>query len=183
MLNLVMTTILTQGVQWRTRVIKQKALHLENEVNLRTATIAELLEQKERFFTHISHEFRTPLSLILRTVKHFKQRNSSTEEEALINSAQSNTYRLQRMVEQLLELACFNFSREVKPQNIGLADFSAGIIDALHSNIAEQHHRVEVNVEPNIVVWVEADALEKILMNLLSNAIKYTLAYGQRAYS
>jgi signal transduction histidine kinase len=145
--------------------------------------VAKLLEQKERFFTHISHEFRTPLSLILRTVKHFKQSNASTEEQALINSAQSNTYRLLRMVEQLLELARFNFSSEVKPQNIGLADFSAVIIDALYSNIAEQHHRVEVNVEPNVVVWVEADALEKMLVNLLSNAIKYTPAYGQRAYS
>ncbi|NQZ08580.1 MAG: hypothetical protein HRT35_15615, partial [Algicola sp.] len=100
-------------VQWRTNVIKQEAAHLENEVKLRTAPIAELLEQKERLFTHISHEFRTPLSLILRTVKYFKQRNSTTEELALINSAQSNTYRLLRMVEQLLELARFKFRAEV----------------------------------------------------------------------
>lgn len=161
----------------RRRLAEQEALRLR-----------ELDEFKSRFFTNITHEFRTPLTVILGTSE---QLAAGMEEEegrlpkskfrqqiALIKRSGEN---LLRLINQILDLA----KLESKTLNL---NYVHGDVPAYLRYIAESMHslanargvslRVECP-EPEIIMDYDPDRLLQIVHNLLSNAIKFTPAGGK----
>lgn len=149
----------------------------------KTATkLKELGEMKSHFFANISHEFRTPLTLIKSPVeKQLAQPDLTTERQADLSTISRNADRLLALVDQLLDLSKLE-SGQVQLQIIQ-ADLPRDIraMASAFKYLAEQKgikYTCSIPARTNLC-WYDQDVVEKITVNLLSNAIKYTEEGGQ----
>jgi len=140
----------------------------------------ELDMMKLRFFTNVSHEFRTPLSLILAPLEKMLRQSQDAEQSKQYQLIQRNARRLLNLVNQLLDF------RKLEVQEIRFNPSEGDVIhflrETVHSfsdlsdkkGIALSFHS---SVEKLETVF-DQDKLEKILFNLLSNAFKFTPEQG-----
>lgn len=142
-----------------------------------TQKLRELDKAKSTFFANISHEFRTPLTLIKGPVED--QLNSASldkNERHNLMVARTNTQRLESLVEQLLALSKLesgNLDLRVQPSN--LSRFVGAQVGAFSFGSKEKNLEMESELqEYSETDWFDRDAMEKVLFNLLGNAIKYT---------
>jgi signal transduction histidine kinase/DNA-binding response OmpR family regulator/streptogramin lyase len=153
------------------------AINLKNDLLIKQIEF-EKIEQvnqiKLNFFTHISHELRTPLTLIIGPLEN-------TIKNGVFNKAQletmlRNSKRLFQLINQLLDFRKIEtHSMEVSASEINLENFISEIIYAFepYTNLHQQAVTFMPFSQP-VIIWADADMLEKILFNLLSNAIKFT---------
>lgn len=143
--------------------------------------IEELNLIKTEFFTNISHECRTPLTLIINPLE--KIIDSNPTDKKLVDQIRiiySNSKRLLRLIDELMDFSKLEnkgLSLKIKQGNI--VEFSQKVSEyfrnlALQKNIV---FRFE-SIFPEILVWFDFDKMEKIIFNLLSNAFKYTHEKG-----
>jgi signal transduction histidine kinase/ligand-binding sensor domain-containing protein/AraC-like DNA-binding protein len=137
---------------------------------------------KLRFFTNISHEFRTPLTLILGPVARLLSSFGSNHDfDELGKIIQRNTLRLLHLINQFLDLS--RIEAGVIKLNIANGDifnYIDGILNAYKFAAAQQNitYNYISNVESHLC-YFDADKIEKILYNLLSNAFKFTPSGGR----
>lgn len=144
---------------------------------IRIDAIAELDRAKTTFFTNVSHEFRTPLTLILGVIEDLlakrEMRDSMREELALVRR---NSTRLLKLVNTLLAFSAVEAGR-VRAHYVptDLAAFTAELASGFRSTMekAGLAFRVELQPLPE-PVYVDPEMWEKIVLNLLSNAFKFT---------
>lgn len=141
--------------------------------------LAELNEAKTDFFSNISHEFRTPLTLMLAPMQDVikKLRTTSTNREELgkLELVYRNALRLEKLVNTLLHFSAIEAGRSdavFKP--IDIAEFTALIAGNFRSAIENAGIKFLVDCESTEAVYVNPDMWEKIVLNLLSNAFKFT---------
>jgi signal transduction histidine kinase len=147
----------------------------------RAETLAELDRAKTTFFSNVSHEFRTPLTLMLGPLEEVQKEASerlSPERQELLVSVHRNGLRLLKLVNTLLDFSRMEAGRvQASYQPTDLATFTTEIASAFDSAMqnAGLHFSVECQpiAEP---VYVDRDMWEKIVLNLLSNAYKFTFA-------
>lgn len=129
------------------------------------------------FYTNVSHEFRTPLSLIIDPVEKLMETGLSDEKQkTYLQLIHRNANRLLNLINQLLDF------RKVETQNESLnltnadwLEFARQITDSFRLNVAKrQIELIFRSSEPSIFGVLDRDKFEKILVNLLSNAVKYT---------
>jgi signal transduction histidine kinase/DNA-binding response OmpR family regulator len=182
---LAVITVIYLFIAFRTRLLTNRANKLELSVQQRTEEVAaqkqkveQLLAQKHDEFATVSHEFRTPLTLILGPLSQLLASSKSQRDIERLNIVQRNGYRLLRMVDQLLNLETVKVTlvNQKATQDTGkiIRLLSAAFID-----LAKQKDIV-LNFEHIIDIQFKLvpDALEKIVLNLLSNALKYTKPNG-----
>lgn len=156
------------------RLAEQKlTFNIEQSLRLK-----ELDNLKTAFFTNISHEFRTPLTLLVGPLSDFKKKYPN---EVIIPVMQRNLARLQTLINQLLDLSKFEAGK-ISPQ-IQLGDFSAFVKQLFVSFESLAQNKMiffefEQNGKPT-EVYFDADKMEKIITNLLSNAFKFTPEQGR----
>mgnify|MGYP002237147985 FL=1 len=156
-------------------------MQLRNELHLREmekSKLEELNHAKLQFFTNITHELLTPLTIISATVDELKMRFPGHDD--LYTVMGSNISRLIRLLQQILEF------RKAETGNLKLR-VSPGDVAAFVKNEAESflplvkkrkiHFSVLCNPE-SIIGYFDTDKLDKILYNLLSNAAKYNKEGG-----
>ncbi|MEM6643087.1 MAG: two-component regulator propeller domain-containing protein [Bacteroidota bacterium] len=151
--------------------------HLEKE------KIEELSQLKLKFYTNVSHEFRTPLTLILGLVDRLKSvyKNLSNEErETYFNKIQRNSQILLNLINQLLDFR--KVEQGQMPLNLVKGDISK-YLKALFENFKELSRKKDIDYtlicEQSIVGYYDKDILERIMFNLLSNAFKFTEKEGE----
>ena len=140
-------------------------------------------EAKLNFFTNISHEFRTPLTLILAPVEDIlaseKIRDLSIRQELLL--IRKNTLRLLRLVNQLMDFRKIGSHKmPVRAAEQNLVAFIRDIMVAFERLAAR--HKIDFQLiasEPEMMVWFDATMLDKVIFNLLSNAFKFTPDKGR----
>ena len=159
---------LKQQVEKQTKDIIIKS----NEIKSMSDKLHEADEAKLRFFTNISHEFRTPLTLILGYLDEIEDTKSLTVKKVIKN----NALRLLRLVNQLIEFRKLDQDQlKLDVSHFELNAFVGEIVESFQK-LADQKN-ISLSYEPNtnrIPVWLDVDKTEKILFNLISNAIKYT---------
>jgi signal transduction histidine kinase/DNA-binding response OmpR family regulator/ligand-binding sensor domain-containing protein len=182
-------------VKWRSWKLVREKQRLENIIKERTKEIKkknlQLLEQskklaemdrvKSRFFTNISHEFRTPLTLIMGPLEQRLSNCKDKQQQQEIHMMLRNSRRLLNLVNQLLELARLDSGKmklAASLQNISL--FLKNMVKyyeplALQNKLDIDFH----GEEQDITLYFDPEKLEKIMANLLSNAVKYTPAPGK----
>lgn len=145
------------------------------------AALSALDEAKSRFFANISHEFRTPLTLIMGPVSGLLLQDRPPEEQQQLGFIRRNAQRLLQLVNQLLDLSKLEAgSMSVRPEPVELIRFSRQAFLSF-SSLAESRN-IQLAFEASAAeIWMvfDPDHLEKILSNLLSNAIKYTPENGR----
>ncbi|MDO9255685.1 MAG: two-component regulator propeller domain-containing protein [Bacteroidales bacterium] len=137
---------------------------------------------KLRFFTNISHEFRTPLTLILGPInKLLSSFGTHHEFDELGKIIQRNTIRLLNLINQFLDLS--RLEAGVVTLSISKGDvftYISGIVNAY--KYAASQKNIEYNYISDVdshICFFDADKIEKILYNLLSNAFKFTPENGR----
>jgi signal transduction histidine kinase/ligand-binding sensor domain-containing protein/DNA-binding response OmpR family regulator len=136
----------------------------------------ELDEMKIEFITNISHEFRTPLSLILAPLDKLQKTPVTYEQEKNFNLIQRNVRRLLNLVNQLLDFRKLDVQEhQFLPQPGNIVAFTKDIC-ASFTDIAEKKNiQFQFNSDiEEMQILFDHDKLEKTLLNLLSNAYKFT---------
>ncbi len=142
----------------------------------------EVDQMKLRFFTNISHEFKTPLTLIIGPVENLLKESSASRavrQQALL--IQRNAKHLLRLVNQLMDFRKLEIgSMQIKVQSIDIVKF----INRVMSNFRYMAHQRNINFHfrhdtEDVHIWFDQDMLEKIIYNILSNAFKFTPEGGE----
>ncbi|MEZ4858305.1 MAG: response regulator [Flavobacteriaceae bacterium] len=144
--------------------------------------LRELDQAKSAFFANISHEFRTPLTLIKGPIEdQLAEENLPTTARKNLTLAKFNTHRLEGLVEQLLALSKLEsgaFKLRVQPGNI--LPFASAQAALFQFSAEGKNIDYSINIpENNEKCWYDTDALEKVFSNLIGNAIKYTPENGK----
>jgi PAS domain S-box-containing protein len=143
--------------------------------------LAELDRAKTAFFSNVSHEFRTPLTLMLGPLDEVlpvANKRLSPEHYELLVVARRNGIRLLKLVNTLLDFARIEAGRaQASYQPTDIARFTAEIASAFDSTMKLAGLRFSVECRPIAdAMHVDRDMWEKIVLNLLSNALKFTFA-------
>jgi PAS domain S-box-containing protein len=144
----------------------------------RAEELAELDRAKTAFFSNISHEFRTPLTLIMGPLEELRGRLAEADAgaRAELETMHRNGTRLGKLVNALLDFARIEAGRmRARYEPVDLAGATAEFASVFRSAVERAGLRFEVDCralpEP---VYVDRDMWEKIVLNLLSNALKFT---------
>jgi len=140
----------------------------------------ELDLMKIKFFTNVSHEFRTPLSLIISPIDNLIKSNDDPGQRHHLMMIKRNGKRLLNLVNQLLDFRKMEF-KELK-LSLSKGDIIQFIkeVSSSFTDIADQNH-VDYLIESDIdslTIKFDRDKIERVLFNLLSNAFKFTASGG-----
>ena len=138
-----------------------------------------LHQHKMNFFTYISHEFKTPLSIITTSTEMLSEKENSSENE-MLQSIRRSANRLLFLVNQLMEFRKIETDHAVMQITKGnIVNFSNQIINAYRPLLNKKNIELSVKVSySQNDIFFDFDKLEKIITNLLTNAIKYTPQNG-----
>lgn len=193
--------------RWRLHVLKKEREELENQVVARTMeiqensrkiseqkdqlerqnkTIQETEELKSRFFSNISHEFRTPLALIKGPAEELLDLSRLNEKERRkLRMINRNANRLLSLVNQLLDLSKLEGNKmileicesDVMKHLYSIAESFTSMAEARSINFQFKTDKKE------LISYFDPDKIEKIATNILSNAFKFTPAGGEIDFS
>ncbi|HEX4611070.1 MAG TPA: ATP-binding protein, partial [Urbifossiella sp.] len=150
----------------------------------RAESLAELDRTKTAFFSNVSHEFRTPLTLLLGPVEGLLARGDDGLTPALVRGelevVNRNGLRLLRLVNSLLDFSRIEAGRvRAAYQPTDLAALTADLASVFRSACERAGLRLEVECPPlGEPVFVDPEMWEKVVLNLLSNALKFTFEGG-----
>ena len=171
-------------VRERTKEIAGKNQQLE-EQTLRLKEQSEKLKEmdqlKSRFFANISHEFRTPLTLIMSPLEQMFSENRDKEQKKKLKMMLRSSQRLLTLINQLLDLSRFD-SGKVKLQAArqNIIPFLKGTVASFHLVAIEQQLELMFYTEEEeIQLYFDAPKMEEVMYNLLINAIKFTPPGGK----
>jgi PAS domain S-box-containing protein len=149
------------------------------EERRRADALAEIDRAKTLFFSNVSHEFRTPLTLMLGPVEDALNDTASAldpVQRQRLDVAQRNSQRLLKLVNTLLDFSRIEAGRaNANFQPTDLSSFTAELASNFHSATEKAGLKLEIDCEPLPQrVPVDRDMWEKIVFNLVSNAFKFT---------
>jgi len=182
---MVYTTLLILIARYYIRFIISRE-RIKAEVRIKQVEVdkmQELDQLKSKFFANISHEFRTPLTLILGPVEDLIKRGSSEVSvgKNILEAMQRNGKRLLQLINQLLDISKLETGKiNLQVSKGNLEEFVRTIIHSFISLAESKQIRYEYDLpETYQIVYFDRDKLDKILTNLISNAFKYTPAEGE----
>jgi signal transduction histidine kinase/ligand-binding sensor domain-containing protein/DNA-binding response OmpR family regulator len=164
-------------VAWRQYDLKRQRLKHALEIeHIEARKLKELDSLKSRFFANISHEFRTPLTLILGPLQQLFLKTRDEQMRQDITIMQRNARRLQNLINQLLDLS------RLESGKMELHAAEENIVSLVKSYVQQfeslaRHKGIELvfsSEREDIPAQVDRDKVEKILYNLLGNAFKWT---------
>lgn len=169
---LLFVAILVWGFRWK---MEQNRRRMEDE------KYKELEEMKYRFFTNISHEFRTLLTLIITPIGSILKRTEDGETRAQLNDVSRNAGDLLQLVNQLLDFRKMEMNGERLNLRSGSLNEFIQYTTMKFMPLAEQKNiRLDFcDKTEGLFMYFDKDKLGKILTNLLSNALKFTKAGGK----
>ncbi len=166
---------LAQVVATQAAIAVQQA-RLYQKTRQQAEQLLELDRQKTEFFQNISHEFRTPLTLMVGPLETAIAQNQGLPyEQATI--ALRNSRRLLRLVNQLLDLQRLDAGRmqpSFRPCDI--VHFVSQIVDSFSPYCAKKGIQLDTELTACPEIYLDLEKFDKVLYNLLSNAMKFTVA-------
>jgi signal transduction histidine kinase/ligand-binding sensor domain-containing protein/DNA-binding response OmpR family regulator len=167
------------GLLWWYRQILIRQLRLESDLKLEHLELMKMQEMervKSNFFANISHEFRTPLTLILSPLKDMFADNFQGDFKNQYQVMIRNAERLLRLINQLLDLSKLDSGHmKLEPSYLDVVHFLKPIFSSFdtYARRKQIQYRFE-HPDERIVLQADPDKLEKVVTNLLSNAFKFT---------
>ena len=161
---------------------KKKEIELQRDKLLALSKqLEDATQAKLNFFTNVSHEFKTPLTLILDPLNQVLQSgNLSKEQEYLLQTTKENTVLLKDLVNQILDFRKFDKGEQVL--SLARVDLTAAIVDwnnAFGPSLGSKHIKFKFNSPKEPVILAGDGAkIERIYYNLMSNALKFTPENG-----
>lgn len=163
-------------ILWIYQYLKWK-WHMQFSLKMKdreTETLKEIDDFKTQLFTNISHEFRTPLTLISGPIDRVINQSDNPVIKSQLNLVKVNSQRLLTLVDQLLEVAKIKAVQNkltIRKGNLGL--LLQSIIANYFYQASDKGVRLTADIPLMTEVWFDTDKVEKIVKNLIQNAIKY----------
>ena len=176
-------------VEFQTKEIRQQNSQLEEqseELRLNAEQLKELDKMKSNFFINISHEFRTPLSLILGPLdKVIEEKDVSKLNFSQLERMHRNATRLQQLINQLLDLAKLESGgMKLVITDSDLLYFLRVVVSSFESLAEVRNIRFNVRIPSgSYLTSFDTEKIETILYNLLSNAFKFTPEGGEISFA
>jgi signal transduction histidine kinase/ligand-binding sensor domain-containing protein/DNA-binding response OmpR family regulator len=173
--------VLEALVQKRTQQLK-----MQNEIlEVQKGKLEETDEKKTRFFSNVSHEFRTPITLMVGPIEDLMKEELPDNVKYKLSLVQKNANSLLRIINQVLTFR--KIEKETFKLNLNQNNIHEFLTDIgeLFSNLAEKR-KIQFILKKdtnNSSFWYDPDKLEKIIYNLLSNAYKYSPNNGKIWFS
>lgn len=156
-----------------------RKLRLQHQLEIKnqeTESLQEINTAKSRFFTNISHEFRTPLSLILDPANRMIQDETTPKnQKKLINLIINNAQRLLFLINQILDLSKLkNGQLSMNAEPVNFKSFIKPICHAFSSRAEALNLEYRIILpDDEIILWIDRKKIENTLINLISNAFKF----------
>lgn len=159
---------------YQNRFKARQSIILERE---KTIQLEKLNNKKLQFFTNISHEFRTPLTLIINPLEDIlRSKNVSREIHNKLKTVHKSSDRLSRLINELMDFNKLEFNKIfLQVKKIEVIAFVKEIIGYFDEEAAARN--ITIDFEPSIDEledWLDPKMLEKIIFNIISNAFKFT---------
>lgn len=166
------------------RKYEMKRIKMKNELELEQKeyyTLKVLDQLKSRFFANISHEFRTPLTLISGYAENLIEALPTNHIKKQAQGIDQNAKRLLKLINELLDISKLEAGKmnlKLSQQNIVL--YLKNLFFSVESFSEKRHISLNfVSDESDIQVVFDDEKMEKIIMNIVSNALKFTPEYGE----
>jgi ligand-binding sensor domain-containing protein/signal transduction histidine kinase/DNA-binding NarL/FixJ family response regulator len=185
-------------VEMRTRDLKHRTTELENahqklqhttgiiegknrQLQEQSEKLKELDRVKSHFFANISHEFRTPLTLIMGPLEQMLSRCPGKEQRQKLGMMLRNSRRLLGLINQLLDLSKFESGKmKLQACRQNIIPFLKGIVESFDSLMSQNELELSFNTsEESITLYFDGEKMENVVCNLLINAVKFTPPGGQ----
>lgn len=190
--SLSMSYYLRRKRQWKSRqeelehmvAVRTELIRKDKEtIEEQAARLRSLDAAKSRFFANISHDLRTPLTLIKGPLETVLQRNRLENHDfTLLHMMRQNVQQLYRRIEDLLDLSTLETHRlKDQPVPLALYRFLRQTLDSYESTA--RLHGIDLQLvyalPEHLTVLLDQDKLDRIILNLLSNALKFTPRDGR----
>lgn len=155
--------------------LEQEKLKIEKALEMETL--------KTEFFANMSHEFRTPINIILSAIQILNDNYTDSFEnhknekfKSYLKAMRQNSYRLMKLINNLIDLTKIDGGYyELKKQNCNIVEIIENIVSSVvlyMENI--QRHIIFDTEEEEIILACDVEKIERIILNLISNAVKFT---------
>ena len=177
--------IIVAGLTWTFIRLRVTQLVMKEEIGLKekeATQMKELDDMKSRFFSNITHEFRTPLTLILGPAEQLKSAHSGNPEQSkMADTIVRNAKQLLILINRLMDLAKLEAKAlKLQEQKGDPAGVVGSVVYSFESEAkARKIQLLFINQIANVDCWFYADAIERIVYNLVSNALKFTQSGGK----
>jgi len=169
---------------------KNKHLEIQNgEILSQQKQIVEMSSQiqqaaeiKNNFFTNISHEFKTPLTLILAPIEDLEMRKDLSEDiREQLSRVKRSAKKLQRLVSDLIDIHRISKAKiKLQVSAVHIDPFIQQVINSFKPLLKKSRISISyINKSMLKEVWIDEYLMEQVLSNLLSNAIKHTATSGR----
>ncbi|MND68733.1 Sensor histidine kinase TodS [compost metagenome] len=169
---------------------KNKHLEIQNgEILSQQKQIVEMNSQiqqaaeiKNNFFTNISHEFKTPLTLILAPIEDLEMRKDLSEDiKEQLSRVKRSAKKLQRLVSDLIDIHRISKAKiKLQVSAVPIDPFIQQVINSFKPLLKKSRISISyINKSMLKEVWIDEYLMEQVLSNLLSNAIKHTTTSGR----
>lgn len=167
---------------WIMSIRRVKLINQVSLAQVERAKAEEVNQAKLRFFTNISHEFRTPITLILGPLeKMLNDKQIVKKYKGSLDLMHKNANRLLRLVNQIMDLRKIESGKmRLKTEKADIIVFLKDIYKTFEEYAGQK--RIEfrfLSEVEELVCWFDPDKLDKIVFNLLSNAFKFTRESGE----
>jgi len=167
-----------------TKILKNKLqknnLELENKIYDRTKKLEDALQARDRFFSLISHELKTPLTSIRLYLDAMLYQNSFagfSDEKKVLKKIQEQSLNLEKLLNNLLDVAVHkkegNFLVNINQEQINLSSLVRTAIDRFSGDIENAKCPISLNLDESVIGWWDSIRIDQVVGNLLSNALKY----------
>ncbi|MDJ1138656.1 hybrid sensor histidine kinase/response regulator transcription factor [Marinicella marina] len=148
------------------------------ELNIQKQTVESLLVKKNELFSNVSHEFRTPLTLILGPIKELINKQVDQEDTRSLKMINRSANRLLSLVEQLLQIARVSDTEQVNTTPQNTQNQVASLVESFQYLADSKHIKLDLKHNDQATIDVTDQFIDAVLGNLVSNAIKYTQSGG-----
>jgi signal transduction histidine kinase/CheY-like chemotaxis protein/ligand-binding sensor domain-containing protein len=171
--------VVYSGVRIRINSLKETERKLQERVDAQTGELQKAAEEKQRFFTGITHELKTPLSLIIGPLDDLIHNLDLRENEKIRDRLvlmQRNSSRLKNLVDQILDISKLNAEAiSLRMQPVDLPLLTRRVAGQFQSRLEQEQVVVDIpETHFSESIYVDQEAWERIIINLMSNAIKFS---------
>ncbi|MDE5786469.1 MAG: sensor histidine kinase, partial [Duncaniella sp.] len=147
-----------------------------DSLRLLNEKLEEVTQSKLMFFTNVSHDLRTPLTLISEPVAQLASAgNLTSEQHSLIKIADKNVRILRRLINQILDFRKYeNGKTSLVLSEVDLGKAIGEWMESFQSLARRRNMKLQADITPSPTMAVDVEKIERVFFNLLSNAFKYT---------
>ncbi len=165
----------------KTVILEQKLLHDLELEQIKSDKLKEMDQLKSRFFANISHEFRTPLTLIIGPLNKLLSKTNDNDDKKELSLAKKYAHNLQNLINNLLAISKLESGKmQLRAAETDIVKLVRNYLQAFESMAKQKNIAIKfTSGNGEINAFIDREKFEQILNNLLSNAFKFTGEGGE----